>query len=664
MNKGTAMDTATRDETLAVSIPKGFFAHHGFWAPGVRLFRKLTFRSKAVLISVMFMVPIAMMGALQVRQGNKALDTTGRELAGIACVKDILPLLQSLQTQRSLAMRRASSDETEAAATAVATALDHLVDTRQSACAGLALADSVTVLRANIDKAAKAGDNPLVIYKRQTQAVDAGLAVLDKALDGAGLTLDAELDTKRLIQVGLEQLPRVAESTLAVADLAIAAANGAPAATAAKLMAPQRAIGNYLDGQVRQAIDTVVALHPELAQRVAYAATQDSLLEIQDASAGLTDEGWKADAAKLAELRMIMADRVRLLQTSIFAELDSLARARIDRVMVERHLLIVVLVVSLALAAYMFFSFSRVMQGGLNEVHRHLRAMTDGDLTSSPRPWGKDEAARLMISLSEMQEAIRGIVLQVRHSSEGIVDASVDISTGASDLASRTAQAVDSLQRSTTAMNQVGSTARQTAQGASEATGIGRANAEAADRGGQVIGQVIATMQDIRGSSHKIGEIIGVIDGIAFQTNILALNAAVEAARAGEAGRGFAVVAAEVRSLAQRSATAAREIKALVGTSVDSVNAGTSIVKRAGDVIDEIVAASRRVNTLLEGIAVGTREQADGVTQVGHGIVEIDTLTQSNAELVQQTAAAAESLQGQATLLASRVAKFRLADTV
>ena len=357
-----------------------------------------------------------------------------------------------------------------------------------------------------------------------------------------------------------------------------------------------------------------------------------------------------------------MSDRSVKLQADILTELERLIHDRAGAAQMERALILSLLTISLLLAAYMFIAFSRVMQGGLGEVRRHLKAMTAGDLTTMPRPWGRDEAADLMVTLSDMQDALRGIVRQVRQSSEGIVAGSLQIAGGATELSSHSEETAASLQRTAASMDQIGATVRQTADRAGEATDIGRLNADAAERGGKVIEQVITTMQDIHSSSSKIGEIIGVIDGIAFQTNILALNAAVEAARAGESGRGFAVVAAEVRALAQRSATAAREIKALVGSSVDKVTAGTGVVQRAGGVIGEIVDASRRVNALLATIAESTREQAQGVTDVGSAVIEVDRVTQRNTALVQETAAAADALHGQAHVLAERVARFNLPD--
>jgi methyl-accepting chemotaxis protein len=259
-----------------------------------------------------------------------------------------------------------------------------------------------------------------------------------------------------------------------------------------------------------------------------------------------------------------------------------------------------------------------------------------------------------------MQRALRDIVGQVRGSSDSIVHASSEIANASMDLSSRTEQTAANLEESASSMEQISATVRHTADNVREAAQVASGNSQSAAHGGSVIAAVVSTMQEINTSSKKIGDIIGTIDGIAFQTNILALNAAVEAARAGEQGRGFAVVASEVRSLAQRSAQAAREIKTLITTSVEKVEAGTHIVKGAGETMQELVINARRMNDLLAEISTAAAEQSSGVTQVGVAVNDLDRMTQQNAALVEQTAAAASALKDQASGLAEEVAKFRM----
>jgi methyl-accepting chemotaxis protein len=317
---------------------------------------------------------------------------------------------------------------------------------------------------------------------------------------------------------------------------------------------------------------------------------------------------------------------------------------------------------ALLLAGYLFLSFYRVMDGGLKETRRHLRAMTSGDLTTSPSPWGNDEAAQLMLELRAMQDSLRQMVMRVRRSSDEIVHSSSEIASGAMDLSARTEQAAANLEESAASMEEISSTVKSSSDNTTEAARVAEHNAGLAGEGGRVMRDVVQTMDSIRESSARIADIIATIDGIAFQTNILALNAAVEAARAGEQGRGFAVVAGEVRTLAQRSAGAAREIRDLIGRSVEQVEAGTGTVHRAGATMEEIVTASQRVSQLLGEVANGAREQSLGIAQIGAAVQELDRMTQQNAALVEQTAAASGAMKNQAESLATEVARFRLPD--
>nr|WP_320442709.1 methyl-accepting chemotaxis protein [Herbaspirillum sp. alder98] len=281
------------------------------------------------------------------------------------------------------------------------------------------------------------------------------------------------------------------------------------------------------------------------------------------------------------------------------------------------------------------------------------------DLTVRSQPVGRDESSQLLGSLNDMTGSLGGIVGDVRGSVEVIQHASREIATGNGDLSRRTESQASSLEETASAMEQLTSTVQQNAENAREANQLATSASQLAARGGDVVGGVVQTMGDIKESSRRIVDIIGVIDGIAFQTNILALNAAVEAARAGEQGRGFAVVASEVRSLAQRSAAAAREIKSLIGDSVERVDAGGKLVDEAGVTMGEIVAAVNRVAGIMSEITVASQEQSIGIAQVNDAIAQMESITQQNAALVQEATVAAESLQRQAEVLSDAVSVFR-----
>jgi methyl-accepting chemotaxis protein len=305
------------------------------------------------------------------------------------------------------------------------------------------------------------------------------------------------------------------------------------------------------------------------------------------------------------------------------------------------------------------FMLTRSIVGPVRDAQRAADRIAAGDLTGQCRVVGDDETALLTASLGKMQEALKRIVREIRSSTESIQVASTQVASGNQDLSARTEQTAGSLQQAASSMDELTSTLRHSADAAGQAHGLATSASEIALRGGSVVSQVVATMDQINASSKKIADIIGVIDGIAFQTNILALNAAVEAARAGEQGRGFAVVASEVRSLAQRSADAAREIKALIGASVDKVESGARLVQDAGSTMDEIVSAVRRVSEVIGEITTAASEQAGGIQLVNDAVNNVDQMTQQNAALVEESAAAAESMRGQAGKLAKAVEQFR-----
>jgi len=319
--------------------------------------------------------------------------------------------------------------------------------------------------------------------------------------------------------------------------------------------------------------------------------------------------------------------------------------------------------VALALGMLLAWLVTRSITGPINLAVQVAQTVAAGDLTSQIDASAKDETGHLLLALKDMNTSLQDIVGRVRSGTDTIATASSQISSGNLDLSSRTEQQASSLEETASAVEELTSTVKQNGDNARQANQMAASASSVALKGGSIVAQVVETMGSINESSRKIVDIIGVIDGIAFQTNILALNAAVEAARAGEQGRGFAVVATEVRNLAQRSAGAAKEIKALIGDSVDKVEAGSKLVGEAGATMDEIVASVKRVTDIMGEITAASHEQEIGIDQIHQSITEMDGVTQQNAALVEEAAAAATSLHEQADSLANVVRVFKLDGT-
>ncbi len=389
--------------------------------------------------------------------------------------------------------------------------------------------------------------------------------------------------------------------------------------------------------------------------------------EIGDENIRLTRGGQKAEAfAHLVEKTIPVRDEL-LAQLDRTVEFQETGLKQ-DIATIERDtsatLTVLLALVAAAIAGLLLFSWTiaALLRRRVDAARQVAERVRDGDLREPVRDAALDEFSPLLGALGDMQSALTRVVAEVRGNAESVATASAQIAQGNQDLSGRTEQQASALQQTAATMDELGSTVRHNADNARQANQLAQGASSVAARGGEVVGQVVETMRGINESSRRIADIIGTIDGIAFQTNILALNAAVEAARAGEQGRGFAVVAGEVRSLAQRSAEAAREIKALIGTSVERVEQGSTLVGQAGQTMDEIVGAIRRVSDIVGDISAASSEQSRGVEQVGQAVAQMDQSTQQNAALVEQSAAAAESLKAQARQMVAAVAVFRLAD--
>ncbi len=379
----------------------------------------------------------------------------------------------------------------------------------------------------------------------------------------------------------------------------------------------------------------------------------------------LVAEGNKDEASRLLFSTMVTDqqayfDKVReLIQLAGVLVEKSSAEAQ-SNFYASRTMMTALATLATLLACGFAYWITRSITAPLNQAMRIAQTIAAGDLTSRIEVGAKDETGLLLQALKDMSESLVRIVGNVRSGTDTIATASSQIAAGNQDLSARTEEQASSLEETAASMEELAGTVKQNADNARQANVLAASASAVALKGGAVVAQVVDTMASINDSSKKIVDIISVIDGIAFQTNILALNAAVEAARAGEQGRGFAVVATEVRNLAQRSAAAAREIKALIGDSVDKVENGNKLVLAAGSTMDEVVASVRRVTDIMGEITAASQEQSAGIAQVNEAISQMDAVTQQNAALVEEAAAAAESLQEQAGNLSQVVGVFRL----
>ncbi|MDE2400845.1 MAG: HAMP domain-containing protein [Burkholderiales bacterium] len=394
------------------------------------------------------------------------------------------------------------------------------------------------------------------------------------------------------------------------------------------------------------------------AKRKIYVTARDSIfsfLEMEDPGA---KEALSSQLLPAAQHYLAAINAYHVAQRKAADDQSSQTHATVGR---AKLLLVLLAVMCLLLGSACAWGITRSVVEPLRRLVSATRVIAKGDLSQRLEMDGRDELSDLGRSLEEMQQSLRDIVGEVRHSTDSIKTASDEVAVGSQDLSARTEQAAANLEETASTMEQISGTVRHTADAARSANQLAAGAAQAATQGGEVVSQVIATMDDITQSSKRIVDIIAVIDGIAFQTNILALNAAVEAARAGEQGRGFAVVAAEVRALAQRAGAAAKEIKTLIGASSERVDAGASLVQQAGASMTDIVDSVKRVADIIGEIMSASTEQSEGISQVNTAVSQLDTMTQQNASLVEESAAAAESLKDQAVKLSEVVSVFKLA---
>jgi methyl-accepting chemotaxis protein len=429
--------------------------------------------------------------------------------------------------------------------------------------------------------------------------------------------------------------------------------------------AEESKVSSSSSAELQKKIEALIDLPAEkamfaglLEQRKVYISSRDQVYKLKgeaqvDAANEVFEKTFVPAAAKYQKMVLDLLEHQRASIDTTAREIDGVANT-------SRNLMLVLAALALAFGVVCAWVLMMGIVRPLRTAVDIARKVADGDLTAQIDASAKDETGQLLLALKDMNTSLLKIVSEVRTGTDSIATSSTEIAAGNQDLSSRTEEQAGSLEETASSMEELTSTVKQNADNARQANQLAASAAQVAVKGGEVVAQVVGTMESINASSNKIVDIISVIDGIAFQTNILALNAAVEAARAGEQGRGFAVVASEVRNLAQRSASAAKEIKTLIGASVEQVNAGSMLVAQAGSTMTDIVDSVQRVSDIITEITAASSEQSVGIDEINRAIGQMDAVTQQNAALVEESAAAAESMQHQAHNLAQVVSVFKL----
>ena len=638
------------------------------------LLHRLNLGHKFLVLGLIALLMVALPSGLYFKRAFSDVNVAQREVKGGRVLVVLNKVIQLTQTHRGMsagmlsgnealaARRPALRDDLVKAMNAVDAAFKEAGVSPRTQTHWNELRQSWVTLEQSV---ANRQFKPAESTKFHTQLINGELLLSEELLTEFGLSQDAGVDTYSLIQASLENMPWLAE------NLGIMRAMGTGYLTQGALPPEGRAM---LQGFQKRARELQGDMFRNLTK------TSEANPAMQLALQAKADSGREAvnKTLEMAERELLDATEFKLPATAYFDdftrtidglyEFNALAmqtmmqatQARVDNLHRGEYLVLAALLLGLLASTTLAVAFVRSITGPVAEAVTVAQAVAHGNLQVHVPVHGNNELSQLMLALATMRDNLATVVAQVMQGSESVATASAEIVQGNNDLSARTEQQASALEQTAASMEELGSTVKQNADNAAQANQLALRASTVALQGGAVVGQVVDTMKEINDSSNKIADIIGVIDGIAFQTNILALNAAVEAARAGEQGRGFAVVASEVRSLAGRSADAAKEIKSLISTSVERLAQGTLLVDQAGSTMTEVVSAIRRVTDIMGEISAASSEQSLGVLQVGEAVSQMDQATQQNAALVEEMAAAASSLRGQAGQLVQTVEVFKI----
>lgn len=640
-------------------------------SPVVALMGRFRLIPKFLIVAVLFAAPAIVVAALLLNELNKSISLTEKERVGVThvmLVQDLLRLTQQHRALRHLALAgnvpaAVAALKIQAGVSAKFAELDIL----QKAHPEMELASVFNLNRQawstliQMIPSAKAKES----YVAHTALLDLLVKLSTSIADHSHLSLDPQVDTYYLINVFSKALPELAN---VIADIA---ARGAPYIDTGLLEANEDVLINANIMWAKRDIDrlqTQLAAmfreNPTLKEKVesSQVAIASNLTFLDRAKNEVSNAVEQTNGTEFLAAGTQSIDALYGYASTAGKLLDTTLADRIERNVFNRNFMLAAILLTLLIAVYLLMGFYLSFSREITKLSNAVESVTTGNLSKQILSEGKDEVAQLLNAFDGMRQVLAGLVAEIRLSTDSISTASSEIAHGNADLSTRTEHQASSLEETSASMAALTSAVKQNNQSARQANQNAVSAAKIANEGGSAVTQMITMMDAIQRSSQKIGDIIGVIDGIAFQTNILALNAAVEAARAGEQGRGFAVVATEVRNLAQRSASAAREIKSLITTSVEQVAAGSCQVQSAGQTMQQILLSIDALTSNMRDIAATCTEQQTGIGQVNQTLSQLDEITQQNSALVEQAAAAAESMHDQSILLTKAVAVFTLED--
>jgi len=637
--------------------------------PAVNLMQRLRLLGKFVVLTIIFVTPLLLVTALLLSELDKSIAFTQQERLGVSHVGKVQKIIQLTQKHRAFqhmfimgnAGAEQKAQQTQKEINQEISAFDAMRSAEPALYEGDAWKNIQAGWTALQGKLAGAKDRK--IYDEHTALIAQLYRLNSLIADRSKLTHDPEGTTYYLAELFGKDFPRITEGLSEVAgrgaayiDSGLMEANEEVLLGSTILLARRDLAG--IPGK----IEMLLHEEPQLVQQVASAqasipvaisfldrAKNEVLSSVDQTSGNAFAEAGHASTDAL----YAAADNSAILLTQLLDQ-------RLEKDAFNRNMIMLAILSVLLIAAYFLLGFYVSFSTEVQRLGAAVKRAASGDLSKKTSSHGKDEIAQLLNAFGGMSYGLTHLVSQVRLGSDTIALASREIASGNFDLSTRTEEQASSLEQTSAAMEELTTTVRQNAAHAQHANKLAKTASNIAEKGGEVVFQVVNTMQAIQQLSREINDIIGVVDSIAFQTNILALNAAVEAARAGEQGKGFAVVAAEVRNLAQRSATAAKEIKALIADSVEKVEIGSKQAYSAGKTMDEIVHSISRVTTIMEEITAASSEQQTGIEHINQALGQMDDITQQNAALVEEAAAAAESMREQTLKLSETVAVFKL----